>query len=74
MGRQAVRMLAFPRTIAEGWGYPIPTGCIYFAMAFSVAVEMLNLRVRARRQDAVQLHGKTPGCSGSGAAVLTRGD
>ena len=41
--------------IAEGWGYPIPKGYIYFAMAFSVVVEMLNIRVRARRQDAVKL-------------------
>ena len=41
--------------IAEGWGYPIPKGYIYFAMAFSVVVEMLNIRVRARRRDAVKL-------------------
>jgi predicted tellurium resistance membrane protein TerC len=47
--------------IAEGWGYPIPKGYIYFAMAFSVAVEMLNIRVRARRQDAVKLRKHTPG-------------
>jgi len=47
--------------IAEGWGYPIPKGYIYFAMAFSVAVEMLNIRVRARRQDAVRLRKHTPG-------------
>ena len=32
--------------IAEGTGVHIPKGYIYFAMAFSVAVEMLNLRVR----------------------------
>jgi len=47
--------------IAEGWGYPIPKGYIYFAMAFSVVVEMLNIRVRARRQDAVRLRKHTPG-------------
>jgi predicted tellurium resistance membrane protein TerC len=47
--------------IAEGWGYPIPKGYIYFAMAFSVVVEMLNIRVRARRQDAVKLRKHTPG-------------
>ena len=34
--------------IAEGWGLHIPKGYIYFAMAFSVAVEMLNMRMRAR--------------------------
>ena len=47
--------------IAEGWDYHIPKGYIYFAMAFSVAVEMLNIRVRARRQDAVRLRKQTPG-------------
>ena len=31
--------------VAEGWGFHIPKGYIYFAMAFSVLVEMLNLRV-----------------------------
>jgi predicted tellurium resistance membrane protein TerC len=47
--------------VAEGWGYPIPKGYIYFAMAFSVAVEMLNIRLRARRQEAVKLRKHTPG-------------
>ena len=32
--------------VAEGCGQHIPKGYIYFAMAFSVAVEMLNLRLR----------------------------
>jgi predicted tellurium resistance membrane protein TerC len=36
--------------IAEGSGFHIPKGYIYFAMAFSVAVEMLNLRMRAKRK------------------------
>ena len=40
--------------VAEGAGFHIPKGYIYFAMAFSVAVEMLNIRVRTRRK-AVQL-------------------
>ena len=47
--------------VAEGWGYPIPKGYIYFAMAFSVVVEMLNIRARTRRQDAVRLRKHTPG-------------
>jgi predicted tellurium resistance membrane protein TerC len=34
--------------IAEGFGHHVPKGYIYFAMAFSVAVEMLNLRIRTR--------------------------
>ena len=34
--------------VAEGWDYHLPKGYIYFAMAFAVGVEMLNLRARAR--------------------------
>ncbi len=34
--------------VAEGLGQHIPKGYTYFAMAFSVAVEMLNIRVRRR--------------------------
>ncbi len=36
--------------IAEGFHTHIPKGYVYFAMAFSVAVEMLNLRARAKSQ------------------------
>jgi predicted tellurium resistance membrane protein TerC len=39
--------------IADGLGYKIPKGYIYFSMAFSVAVEMLNLRGRKRRAQKV---------------------
>jgi predicted tellurium resistance membrane protein TerC len=41
--------------IAEGFGHHVPKGYIYFAMAFSLAVEMLNIRMR-RRAPAVHLH------------------
>ena len=34
--------------IAEGFDHHVPKGYIYFAMAFSVAVEMLNIRLRKR--------------------------
>jgi predicted tellurium resistance membrane protein TerC len=34
--------------IGEGWDLHIPKGYIYFAMAFAVGVEMLNLKIRAR--------------------------
>lgn len=34
--------------VADGFGHHIPKGYIYFAMAFSVGVEILNLRVRKR--------------------------
>ena len=47
--------------IGEGWDLHIPKGYIYFAMAFSVAVEMLNIRMRARRMEAVHLRKQLPG-------------
>jgi predicted tellurium resistance membrane protein TerC len=40
--------------IAEGLHFEIPKGYIYFAMAFSVGVEMLNIKLRSNR--AVDLH------------------
>ena len=43
--------------VAEGIDLHIPKGYIYFAMAFSVVVEMLNLKIRGRRQP-VALHKK----------------
>ena len=36
--------------MSEGFDVHVPKGYIYFAMAFSVAVEMLNIRMRARRR------------------------
>jgi predicted tellurium resistance membrane protein TerC len=41
--------------IAEGLDHHIPKGYIYFAMAFSVFVEMLNLRMRKREMAPVEL-------------------
>jgi predicted tellurium resistance membrane protein TerC len=40
--------------IAEGWGFHIPKGYIYFSMAFAVGVEMLNMRMRGRRKATVR--------------------
>jgi len=36
--------------IGEGLGFHVPKGYVYFAMAFSLGVELLNLRVRKRRE------------------------
>ena len=41
--------------VAEGLDQHIPKGYIYFAMGFSIFVEMINLRVRARSKP-VHLH------------------
>ena len=41
--------------IVEGFDVHVPKGYIYFAMAFSVTVEMLNIRMR-RKAEPVKLH------------------
>jgi predicted tellurium resistance membrane protein TerC len=46
--------------IGEGLDMHIPKGYIYFAMGFSVAVEMLNIRMRKGRTAPVQLHRQGP--------------
>ena len=45
--------------VAEGLEFHIPRGYIYFAMAFSVFVELVNLRVR-KKEDPVQLKRNLP--------------
>jgi predicted tellurium resistance membrane protein TerC len=40
--------------VAEGLGQHIPKGYIYFAMAFSFGVEMLNLRSKKSRKPGLQ--------------------
>jgi predicted tellurium resistance membrane protein TerC len=42
--------------IAEGLHQHIPKGYVYFAMAFSVLVELLNMRLRKRAAKPVHLH------------------
>lgn len=41
--------------VADGLGFHVPRGYIYFAMAFSVGVELLNLKVRRRAPAPVHL-------------------
>jgi predicted tellurium resistance membrane protein TerC len=41
--------------VAESFDQHIPKGYIYFAMAFSVMVEMLNLKAKKRKADVVHL-------------------
>jgi predicted tellurium resistance membrane protein TerC len=50
--------------LLEGFGQHIPKGYIYFAMGFSVFVEMINLRLRARA--AVPVHLREPYVEGKG--------
>ena len=42
--------------IAAGVGHELPKGYVYFAMAFAVAVELLNIRMRKRGARPVRLH------------------
>jgi len=45
--------------MVEGFDVHVPKGYVYFAMAFSMTVEMLNLRMRRNMEDApVRLHKK----------------
>jgi predicted tellurium resistance membrane protein TerC len=41
--------------MVEGFDVHVPKGYIYFAMAFSLGVEMLNIRMRSKRAP-VKLH------------------
>jgi predicted tellurium resistance membrane protein TerC len=47
--------------VAEGFGQKVPKGYVYFGMAFSLAVEMLNIRLRKKSKDPVKLHVNMPG-------------
>jgi predicted tellurium resistance membrane protein TerC len=47
--------------VAEGFGHHVPKGYIYFGMAFSLGVEMLNINMRKRAKQVVQLHQHIPG-------------
>ena len=42
--------------VMEGCGKHVPKGYVYFAMAFSVFVEMLNIKTGGRRAEPVKLH------------------
>jgi predicted tellurium resistance membrane protein TerC len=44
--------------VADGFDHHIPKGYVYFAMAFSVLVETLNIRMRRRAARPVELHAR----------------
>ena len=46
--------------IAEGFDTHVPKGYIYFAMAFSVIVEVININLRKRMVKPVHLHKELP--------------
>jgi predicted tellurium resistance membrane protein TerC len=47
--------------VAEGFGHHVPKGYIYFAMAFSLGVEMMNINLRKRAASKVKLRQHIPG-------------
>ena len=47
--------------VAEGFGEHVPKGYVYFGMAFSLVVEMLNIRLRKKSAQSVKLHVTIPG-------------
>ena len=46
--------------LGEGMHFHIPKGYIYFAMAFAIVVDMLNLKMRKNTSGSVKLNRKTP--------------
>ncbi|MDZ7705629.1 MAG: TerC family protein [Trueperaceae bacterium] len=60
--------------VAEGLGQHIPKGYIYFAMGFSVFVEMMNLQLR-KGGKALKLHGpKSSQANADAAQASEQGD
>lgn len=61
-GHPTIKMLALAflmvvgvALVAEAFGHKVPKGYIYFAMAFSAGVEMLNIKMRRKKASPVQL-------------------
>jgi predicted tellurium resistance membrane protein TerC len=42
--------------VAEGFDNHVPKGYVYFGMAFSLAVEMLNIHMRKKKSRKVELN------------------
>jgi len=47
--------------VADGFGHHVPKGYIYFAMAFSLGVEMMNIKMRRNATTKVKLRQQIPG-------------
>ena len=57
--KDSARILMVGATlIIEGFDVHVPKGYIYFAMAFSVVVEMINIRMRKKSDEVLKLHKK----------------
>ena len=58
MTRLKRRILIGTALVADGLEFHIPRGYIYFAMSFSVLVEMLNLRMRKQPKPPIKLRSR----------------
>jgi len=47
--------------VAEGFHVHVPKGYIYFAMAFSVIIELINMRIRSKSEQPTALKHTFPG-------------
>ncbi|MBN2569281.1 MAG: TerC family protein, partial [Deltaproteobacteria bacterium] len=70
-GHPTIKMLALSfliligvTLVAEGLNFHIPKGYVYFAMGFSVCVEMLNLKIQKRQPEPVKLRKSRRGRAG----------
>ena len=52
--------------MADGLGHHVPKGYIYFAMAFSLFVELLNLKAKSRKSSPIELREPYSGTATSG--------
>lgn len=62
--------------VAEGFHVHVPKGYIYFAMAFSVVIELINMRIRGKSNEPTQLKQTFPGKASverAGARARTHG-
>ena len=60
MSGRAFLVLIGTNLVAEGAGQHISKGYTYVAMAFSVLVEMLNIKVRAKEEPPLKLRDCEP--------------
>jgi len=58
--------------IAEGFDHHVPKGYVYFAMAFSLGVELLNIRMRRRARNQVKLHSPYSQEAGASSSSVQR--
>lgn len=79
-GHPTIKMLALSfllliglTLLLDGFEQHIPKGYVYFAMGFSLMVEVFNLKARSKKRDPVHLHPRHSTSSGSAAEPIASG-